>query len=562
MLRFSPFLLAAICLTACGTIAQPTRDAAGAPNAVPAAPKSLVVGISLEPKGFGGMYEGGPAGPEHLQAMIQRDLVDPNDQGVFRPEVAAELPSRDKGTWQVFPDGRMDTTWVIRPGVRWHDGTPLTVDDVIFSWQVALAPDVPYKQRVVPKLIDDIQAIDARTFVVHWKSLYWGGGLLRTRDFFLLPKHILEPTFNADRAAFVNSRFWSFEFVGLGPYKLVHWEPGAFAQLEAFDGFYGSAPHIQNITVRFITDSNQEVASILAGQTDVQTPGILSVQHALLLKSQWESRGAGRVVTAPHGIAHVRFAPGDPRTTDVRVRKALYQGIDRQGLVDSLYSGLIQVAHSWINPNSTEFRVVDAQITKYPYDPSKAAQAMADLGWRLGSDGQLHNDHGAAYDLPFSTTSGNPEKEQLQTAIAAMWTRLGFNVQIENAAPSVAASPTYQFLATDLTGIGADFESNITRIDGRELRTPQNPGGAGILGENNPAVDRLLDQWRQNLDGTAAVNIEAQVMHLVSEDLVTLPISYNIDVETIAAGVTGVPEMRVEAPANNSAWNVELWDRG
>ena len=225
--------------------------------------KTLVIGLPLEPKVFGEMFEGGAAGPEHLQAMVQRDLVDPDERGEYQPQVAVARPAQAQGTWQVFPDGRMDTTWSLRPNVRWHDGTPLTIDDVLFSWQVALASDVPYKQREAAKLMEDIQPLDAQTFVIHWKSLYFGGDLLRTRDFYLLPKHILEPTFTSDRPGFVNSRYSIADYIGFGPYKLVNWEPGSFAQVEAFDGFFGTGPRIRTITVQFIPDTNAELAAMI-----------------------------------------------------------------------------------------------------------------------------------------------------------------------------------------------------------------------------------------------------------------------------------------------------------
>jgi len=331
--------------------------------------------------------------------------------------------------------------------------------------------------------------------------------------------------------------------------------------VEAFDGFFGTGPRIRTITVQFIPDTNAELAAILGGQTDVHLGGALGVEQAVVLKDQWESAGAGHVAVVPHGISHVRFGPADPRNKDLSLRKALIYGMDRQGIVNSLYNGLLPIAHSWINPGSPGFDVIDAQTTKYAYEPTRAAQALADLSWHKSNDGLLHNDRGEVFDLPFAATAGNAAQGQLQTAIANQWSSLGLDVKIENPSPSVTSGPDYVIPTTELTSIGADFESTVSRVDSGELRTRQRPRGANVLGEKNPEVDRLLDQWKQSLDGAASGRTVAQVVHLLSEDLVTLPINYRAEVVAIRAGVTGVPESRVEVAGNNFTWNVEYWDR-
>jgi peptide/nickel transport system substrate-binding protein len=108
--------------------------------------------------------------------------------------------------------------------------------------------------------------------------------------------------------------------------------------------------------------------------------------------------------------------------------------------------------------------------------------------------------------------------------------------------------------------VATDFESNVPRIDGRELKTAQNPRGVNVWGYANPEVDRLLDQWRTTTNEAASINVQADVIHRLSEDLPILPINYRIEVLAVRTGVTGVP-VRTEILGNNSAWNVETWDR-
>ena len=98
----------------------------------------------------------------------------------------------------------------------------------------------------------------------------------------------------------MNSRFWTADYIGLGPYKLVNWEPGSFAQVEAFDGFFGTGPRIRTITVQFIPDTNAELAAILGGQTDVHLGGALGVEQAVVLKDFYQiDPGDNIAPTAP-----------------------------------------------------------------------------------------------------------------------------------------------------------------------------------------------------------------------------------------------------------------------
>jgi peptide/nickel transport system substrate-binding protein len=442
--------------------------------------------------------------------------------------------------------------------VRWHDGTPLSVDDILFSYQVGIDPDVPYKSRRALNQIDEIQAIDQHTFAIRWKSVFGPGGRLNERDFFVIPRHVLAATFESDRNAFVNSAFWNTEFIGTGPYRIVDWLPGSEVRVEPFPGFYGEQPKISTIIFRTIPDINTAVANIRAGEVDVWLGSSLGIELAQDLKTSWENAGQGKILTSPRLIFEIRFGADDPKVSDVRVRKAFYHSMDREAIVQDLYFGLLQVAHTYVPPGSSGFDQVDARITKYPHDPNRAQQLLNEVGWQKGSDGMLRNQRGEEYTLPFATTSGVNEREQLQTVIANMWKAAGFGIVIENVPSAVQRDPSYRFPTLDLSGIGADFEANMVRLDGRNLRSPQNPRGANVWGYSNDEVDGLLDRWVSTLDRREQIAIEAAVMHRVSEDLPILPINYRIEANPVAQGVQGVPTRGPKAGATNT-WNVETW---
>src|SRR5205823_2484215 len=106
--------------------------------------KTLTLAVIQEPphiEGFTGAAGMGGAGA--VKYMVHDYLVHEDDRATFQPHLAVEVPSVEKGSWQVNPDGTMDLTWKLQPNVRWHDGTPFTSEDLLFSFGVYRDPDLP-----------------------------------------------------------------------------------------------------------------------------------------------------------------------------------------------------------------------------------------------------------------------------------------------------------------------------------------------------------------------------------------------------------------------------------
>src|SRR4051794_498110 len=114
-------------------------------SATPAAPKRLVAAILGAPVT---VYQppnlpDAPKGLSELTAMVHVGLSVFDSTGALRPQLAEAVPSAENGLWKVLSDGTMETTWKIRAGAEWHDGTPFTADDLVFALRVANDPELP-----------------------------------------------------------------------------------------------------------------------------------------------------------------------------------------------------------------------------------------------------------------------------------------------------------------------------------------------------------------------------------------------------------------------------------
>ncbi len=142
--RRGVWVLAVAVLLACAPASRPSVPADGSQAGAPSVPKGITTAIMADPPALYQELTGfGQRGTDVLQELALSGLTTQDNLGVLRPQLAEAVPSVDNGLWRVLPDGRMETTWRIREGARWHDGAPLTAQDLLFSAQVGQDRELP-----------------------------------------------------------------------------------------------------------------------------------------------------------------------------------------------------------------------------------------------------------------------------------------------------------------------------------------------------------------------------------------------------------------------------------
>src|SRR5207245_7526134 len=115
---------------------------------------------------------GGVAAAGALEQLMISRVALPDDQSSLVPILADKVPSVENGLWKSFPDGRMETTWHLRPGITWHDGTPFTANDLVFTAMVERDKAVPMTRIRFYDYIASIEAPDPQTLVLGWNKPY------------------------------------------------------------------------------------------------------------------------------------------------------------------------------------------------------------------------------------------------------------------------------------------------------------------------------------------------------------------------------------------------------
>ncbi len=346
--RWLTLVMLAISLAACSPARPPTPqqpDAGDAPAAATMPQRTLVIIGRGEPPNIAAksiVTYSGSLGQVRRVFNAQLDYLDERENSV--PYLAEAVPSLNTDTWRVFPDGRMVTTYRLRPNLVWHDGQPLTAEDFVFAARVFMTPEFGAASSPVLAPMAEVTAPDERTVAIHWKRPYAEAASLDL-EFQALPRHLLEQPFQSlDPQAFAGLPFWTSEYVGLGPYRIERWEPGAFIEGAAFDRHALGRPRIDRMRVIFIGDPNTALANLLSGEAHFVSESIFYTEEGLTLEQQWGPTSGGKVLYSPvtFRVTRIQSRPEavSPRALlDVRVRRALAHSMDSAGTFEAISGG-------------------------------------------------------------------------------------------------------------------------------------------------------------------------------------------------------------------------------
>lgn len=481
-------------------------------------------------------------------------ITDPN--GELQPWLATQVPTIENGLWKLFPDGRMETVWRLRPSLTWHDGAPFTAEDVLFTARLGRDRELPQFRVSSLDLVESVEAPDAHTFVVKWREPYFAGNLPFEPP---LPAHILQEPSVSNKAEFVNLPYWTEEFVGTGPYRLREFERGVQLSLEAFDQHALGRPRIDTIEVRFIPDSNTLLANVLAGAVQLTMGRTLSVDQGQEAREHWS---AGRVEFAPsymHRILSQLRSPTPAVIADARFRQGLFHATDRQGIADAIFYGMTTPPRSWLIPNQPPYQDVEASVRQYEFDPRKAAQIIESLGYPRGADGSFSTSGGQRLSVELRATGGDDTRQKMHLAIADQWQRAGVGVDVHVIPRHLNQDREYRARRPGfvLTGGSSDLATLGTFIS-TAIPTPENNyTGSNDAAWANPRYDELYARYLVTLSREERLPLMGEMLRMVAEEVPAFPILYQVDVTAISHRLDGVSPY---SASNVKAWNAHLWD--
>jgi peptide/nickel transport system substrate-binding protein len=469
-------------------------------------------------------------------------------------------------SWRVFPDGQMETTYRLKPNLTWHDGTPLSAEDFVFAFQVYAGPELGQDRAAPQGMMRDVVAPDARTVVVRWRQPYPGADSLAPGSgsfgspFPPMPRHILEePLRRGNPDAFAAHPYWTAEYVGLGPFRLDKWEPGAFLEAGAFAGYVLGRPKLERVRVLFLNDPNTIVATYLAGEADVSAENALRIEQGVVLRQDWEARGAGIVQFFPSAGRRldIQFNPErlkTPALLDLRVRRALAHAIDKEALNQGLLEGLGQPSDTWVQPDDEFFPEVQRAVTKYPHDLRLAGQQLAEAGFARGSDGFYASPTTGRLAMQL-LYEANPQWDKEAVILEDGLKRFGIDISTAALSRGQARDPEQRAEFPAIRTQGGGQLEDLYGAAG--IPTPQNRFQGNNRGSwVHPEYERLQGAFNVTLDRAQRRDAFVQMATLVSDELPAVPLFYSAKVVAYVPQLQGV----ILGDRIGAYWNVHLWE--
>lgn len=558
-------------LTAALVACSPPQPA-GAPraegdgSAAPAQPQRRVVVISrgelpsLAAKPLVGFS--GSLGPPVALFNGTLDYIDEHETP--HPYLVEALPKLNTDTWQVLPDGRMVTTHRLKPDLTWHDGQPLHTEDFVFGWRVYATPELGVAGTKPVRQIEEVQAPDARTVVIRWRVPFPDADRMGA-SFQALPRHILESSFPpSDPTGFVNHSFWTVDYVGLGPYRVERWEPGAFIDAVAFSGHALGRAKIDRLRLAFISDPNTALANMLSGDGHYVADFVLGYDEGLTLEREWAARGVGGTVffaPALLRITQVQFRPEyvSPKALlDVRVRRALAHAFDVPGAMDVFTGGKGAITHTLTYPRVDYYPAIERVITRRDYDPRTAQRLLEEAGLARGPDGFYTGPGREPFKVDLWTTGGAVFGRE-NRIFADSLRQAGIDATPQELGPALLADAQFRALIPGLF-TGGSGSNRLEDYTIEKIARPENRWqGNNRTGWANPEYDRLFQAYITTLDRSERIQHLTQMERVFNEDMGAIPHYFQV-VVTANAGALSGPVARMTPDAPVTMYQSHLWE--
>jgi peptide/nickel transport system substrate-binding protein len=520
-------------VTSCAAPARaPDQSPSDAPRSTDRT-KSITVGITSAVPAMGIVSFGTPAGgwssltELHTEGLITSDVNSRAPVG----RLAERAPTLADGGITMLPDGRMRVVFSLRKGVTWQDGTPFTADDMVFAYRVGGPEGIPQFFNAAVPFMSSVEAVDPSTLAVTYRAPYFQGAVLGPFSFWPLPQHLLGDAYqrflatnNPDEV--VNHRYWTSDYVHLGPFRLTEFDPGNQLTFQAYDGYFQGAPRIGTIHVRIFGDETTLFSNILAGAVHLAPDLALRDSTGPQLKGMWEGSKDGTVYTVEGALRRydAQRRPGvtmEPAIQDQRVRAALLHALDRETISDGVNGGNPEMAAWSILARADPlYEATRDSLRTYNHSPDRARALLQEAGWVVGGDGGIrHSTDGRPFRTAIYVSIGN---ESDGAASASYWRQLGMQVDehVWTAAETRDNRARAQYPGWDGTG-GSAVNMMAQTAATAETNWTGNRGGF-----EDSRAQQLVQAYRNSVDPSDQLTAMRRVNEYFVAELPAMPLYF------------------------------------
>jgi peptide/nickel transport system substrate-binding protein len=501
------FLLAVVLVTAMGALPTSARAQAGKP---PAGELRWALHVTLAARWLDPAETEAFSTPFMVMYAIHDAMAKPMPAGLITPSLAE--------SWTEAKD-HLTYTFVLRKGVRFHNGEPVTAEDVKFSWDRYKGASA----KLLHDKVKEVTVVDPGTVRFSlkepWPDFITFYGTTASGAGWIVPKKYVEK---------VGEDGFKAAPIGAGPYKVVSFKPGVELVLEAFDGYWRKAPSIKRLVMRSMPEESTRAAALRAGEVDIAF--LLTGPTADSVRKVSGFRLAAPLVSGAFWLElPEQWDPKSP-WADARVRLAASHAIDRPGINQAEMLGFGRLTGNYV-PRIFQFAV---PMEPHAYDPAKAKKLLAEAGYANGFDAGDFNPF-PPYDSMGEAVIGNLQAVGIKSRLRTMERAAYFTAWREKKLHGV------------IKVITAAFGNAATRLE--PYATKNGVYAYGSL----PEIDDLYSRQARELDPKKREAMVHQIQQIIRDKVTAIPLFeqafiWGVGPRVAEAGDGRIPGFSYSAP--------------
>lgn len=449
-----------------------------------------------------------------MVTQIHNGLVELDENFQVQPVLAEALP-------EVAEDG-LTFTFKVRSGVKFHDGTELTSEDVKYTYEWYMDPENAAINANYFTGVESVEAPDPTTVIVTLKApnaSFYG----QVGDTFIVPaKYHAEIGEDAYKAA----------PIGTGPFKLKEWKAAEYTLVEAFEEHFRGRPHLDAVRMNIVPEASVRAIGLETGESDSSVWPLLTEDSLRLAE---DTAQFTTFVTSSLAINHFPLNNTHPILSDKRVRQAMMHAIDRQALIDDVFRGAAQLALANLSPALADHYNPD--VKQYPFDTAQAAALLDEAGWTLNGD--FREKDGERLSFVCTTITGDQARRPEAEIVQQMLADVGIEMEIEEAP---VATILEQLRAGDMDASLFNWTYGGDDGDPDASTTLRSDATNNFSHFENARVDELLDLGLRETDLAKRPAYYKEIQEIVAEEVPFLFIMYWDWYNLFRHRVQGLPE--------------------
>ncbi len=405
-------------------------------------------------------------------------------------------------SWQVTDEGKT-IVFHLRRDVLWHDGKPFTAEDVLFTYQALIDPDVPTPYSGDFKVIQTVRKKGAWTVEVTYNEPF--APALPSWTMAIMPQHLLEGE-NLLATPYARNP------IGTGPYQFDRWITAQRVELSANPNYHEGKPKVDLWIYRIIPDAS---TIFLELQTEgVDLAGLSPLQYRRQTQNQFFQTTYRKFKYPALGFTYLGYNLQLPMFQDRRVRTALNLAINKEKIIQGALLGLGDVA---TGPFVKDSWAANPAVGAAPYDPTKARELLREAGWiDTDHDGWLDK-NGEAFSFTILTNQGNLVRDLTAQIIQRQLANLGIQVKIRIVEWSAFLTSFIHKRRFEAVLLGWALSPDPDLYDiWHSSKTKE--GEFNFVGYANPQVDQLLEQARRSVERDQRQVLYHQMHEILYQD--------------------------------------------